>query len=202
MEYKTKTLYKDNKYLNLMETTCPDGKKWVYAKRVNTKGVVIIIPLIEENNELSTLFLKTKRPPLLAEGISEFNLEFPAGLVGDENSDETFEDALKKELLEETGYIADKFIIKNSKLSSSAGCVSEIATIAIALIKDSKIYNQPISDGGVIQERILVKFTEIRKFINSCQNKNWSIGAQTLGGIYYLYDECFNNKDYSGFVHF
>ena len=99
-----------------MEATCPDRKKWAYVKRVNSKGVVIIVPLIVDLDEPATIFLKTKRPPLIAEGISEFNLEFPAGLVGDENLNETIEDALKKELLEETGLKAEKYIIKNEKL--------------------------------------------------------------------------------------
>ena len=193
MCYKTKILYGNNQYLNLVETTCPNGKKWAYAKRVNTKGVVIIVPLIVDLKEQSTLFLKTKRPPLIAEGISEFNLEFPAGLVGDEDKNETFEKALEKELLEETGYKADRFIIKNNKLSSSAGCVSEVSTVAIAIISDSKVHQKPVSDGDVIQGRILVAISKIGDFVKSCQNEGWTIGAQTLSGIYYLFDEI-NNR--------
>ena len=186
MSYEIKTLYGENKYLSLAEAVCPDGKRWVYAKRVNSKGVVIIIPLILDLAEPCTLFLKTKRPPLAAENISEYNLEFPAGLVGDEDKDETFEDALKKELLEETGMKASRFVIKTDKLSSSAGCVSEVSTVAIAYIEDSKQYSKPVTDGDVIQERILVKLSEIEEFIG---NWKYAIGAQTLGGIYYLMDE-------------
>ncbi len=189
MEYEINTLYDKNKYLNFVETTCPDGKKWAYVKRVNTKGVVIIVPLILDLKEPSTMFLKTKRPPLIAEGISEFNLEFPAGLVGDEDSKETFEDALKKELLEETGMEAVKFIKKTDKLSSSAGCVSEVATLAVAIIKNSGQVKEPVSDGGVIQERMVVPISWVGEFIQSCQEKDWAIGAQTLGGIYYLLEE-------------
>lgn len=189
MNYKINELYGKNKYLSLMEATCPDGKKWAYVKRVNTKGVVIIIPLIVDLDEPATIFLKTKRPPLIAEGISEFNLEFPAGLVGDENLNETIEEALKKELLEETGLKAEKFIIKNEKLSSSAGCVSEISTVAIAIIKNSKQFMAPIDDGGVIQDRIYVKISDIKKFIKEWQKEGYAIGAQTLSGIYYLFEE-------------
>ena len=65
MSYEIKTLYGDNKFLNLVETVCPDGKRWAYAKRVNSKGVVIIVPLILDLAEPCTLFLKTKRPPLV-----------------------------------------------------------------------------------------------------------------------------------------
>lgn len=189
MEYETKNLYNKNPYLNFMEATCPNGKKWAYAKRVNTKGVVIIVPIIYDLKEPATLFLKTKRPPLIAEKIAEFNLEFPAGLVGDENPNETIEDALKKELLEETGMIADKFIIKTDKLSSSAGCISEISTVAIAVINNSKIHKEPVSDDGIIQGRLLVNISKIKSFISDCQNKGFAIGAQTLGGIYYLFEE-------------
>lgn len=188
-KYESKILYSDNKYLNFMEATCPDGKKWAYVKRVNTKGVVIIVPLITDLAEPSTIFLKTKRPPLNAEGISEFNIEFPAGLVGDENSDETFDEAIKKELLEETGMKAEKFIKKTDKLTSSAGCTSEVSTLAIAYINNSKIHEKPVSDGDVIRERILIPVSEIKNFIEDTKNKGFSIGAQTLAGIYYLYDE-------------
>ena len=189
MKYESKTLYKDNYYLNFMEATCPNGKKWAYIKRVNTKGVVIIIPYITDLTEPSTIFLKTCRPPLLAEGISEYNIEFPAGLVGDENNEETFEDALNKELLEETGLKADKFIIKTDKLTSSAGCTSEVSTVAIAIITNSKQQQKPIDDDGVIQERILVKLSDIKEFIKKCQNNGWTTGAQTLSGVYYLFEE-------------
>ena len=187
--FEAKTIYDDNKYLHFMEAVCSDGKKWAYVKRVNTKGVVIIVPLILDLAEPSTLFLKTKRPPLIAEKISDYNLEFPAGLVGDENFSETFEDALKKELLEETGLKADKFIIKTTQLTSSAGCTSEVSTLAIAKITNSKIYQKPVSDGGIIQERITVPLSEIKNFLSDFQKKDNSVGAQTLAGIYYLFEE-------------
>ena len=189
MEYKTKTLCKDNYYLNFMETTCPNGKKWAYAKRVNTNGVVIIVPYIKTDEGEFTVFLKTCRPPLIAEGISEFNLEFPAGLVGDENKAETFQDALKKELLEETGLKAEKFIIKNDKLSSSAGCISEVSTVAIAIISNIKQHQKPIDDDGIIQDRLFVKISDIKNFVKDCQNNGWCIGAQTLAGVFYLFEE-------------
>lgn len=187
--YKIEILYGSNDYLNLADAISPDGKRWTYAKRVNTKGVVIVVPLILDLEEPYTMFLKTKRPPLIAENISEFNLEFPAGLVADEDSNETFEDALNKELLEETGLMADKFVIKTDKLSSSAGCVSEVSTLAVAVINNSTQFREPVSDGGVIQERIIVPLSKIKDFIKSSQAKGWSVGAQTLAGIYYLYDE-------------
>ena len=189
MSYEVKTLYGENRYMNFMETTSPDGKKWVYAKRVNTKGVVIILPLIMDLDEPATIFLKTKRPPLLAEKIAEYNIEFPAGLVADENPNETFDDALKKELLEEVGMVAKEFVIKTDLLSTSAGCVSEISTVAVAKIANSKVVQEPVSDGGVIQERILVRISEIKEFLKNCQNNSWTVGAQTISGIYYLLEE-------------
>ena len=188
-KYESKILYSDSKYLNFMEADCPDGKKWAYVKRVNAKGIVIIVPLITDLAEPSTLFLKTKRPPLNAEGICEFNIEFPAGLVADENFGETFEEAMKKELLEETGMKAERFVKKTDKLTSSAGCTSEVSTLSVAYINNSKIYQKPVSDGDIIQERILIPISEIKNFIKESQNKGYAIGAQTLAGVYYLYEE-------------
>ena len=106
----------DTKYLQLKSTKSKTGKDWVYAHRSNAKGVVVILPVI--NNE-KILFLKEERPPLAAEGIARYSIALPAGLVGDERIGETVEDAINSELLEEAGLKADRIEIKTRKTASS-----------------------------------------------------------------------------------
>ena len=98
------------KFLDFVASKREDKPDWVYAHRPNAKDVVIIVPLIHRKDGDYTLFLITKRPPIVEEYGEKYCIEFPAGLVGDEDKDETVDLALKKELLEETGYEADEII--------------------------------------------------------------------------------------------
>jgi len=173
----------DTKYLQLKSTKSKTGNDWVYAHRPNAKNVVVILPIIENTK---VLFLIEERPPMIAEGISKYSIGLPAGLVGDENAEETIEDAIKKELLEETGLMADEIEIKTRKLASSPGCVSETAVIAIAKINKYNIVSNPVSDGGVITERVIIDISEIYQWLKECENKGYALTAQTLSALFYL----------------
>lgn len=173
----------DTKYLQLKSTKSKSGKDWVYAHRPNAKDVVVILPLI--NNE-KILFLKEERPPLQAEGISKYSIALPAGLVGDERIGESVEEAISSELLEEAGLKADKIEIKTRKTASSPGCVSEVVTIAIAYISDYNIVSKPVSDGGVIVDRILVDRKNIYNWLQEQEKNGIALTATTLAALFYL----------------
>ena len=140
-----KTLY-HTKYLEHKSTQTNKFSEWVYAHRPNTSDVVII--LATTNDEV--LFLIEERPPIVAENKGKYTIGLAAGLVGDERIGETIEEAIKSELLEETGLVAEKIEIKAKKVASSAGCVSETCTIAIAHIKDKNTV-QPFSPDSRIK---------------------------------------------------
>lgn len=184
MGNRTVILY-NTKYLQLKSTKSKSGNDWVYAHRPNASDVVVILPLI--NNE-KILFLKEERPPLQAESIAKYSIALPAGLVGDENKNETTEDAIKKELLEETGLKADRIEIKTRKTASSPGCVSETVTIAFAYISDYDIVSEPVSDGGVIVDRILVDRKNIYNWLREQEEQGAALMAQTLAALFYLYE--------------
>ncbi len=173
----------DTKYLQLKSTPSKSGKEWVYAHRPNAKDVVVILPVI---NNKKVLFLKEERPPLLAENIAKYCIGLPAGLVGDERLGETIEDAIKAELLEEAGLMADKIEIKTRKTASSAGCVSEIITIAIAYINNYNVVVKPADDGGVIVERILVDIEKIPEWLKEREEAGDALTMSTLGALYFL----------------
>lgn len=176
----------DTKYLQLKSTKSKTGKDWVYAHRPNAKDVVVILPLI---NNKEILFLKEERPPLQAENIAKYSIALPAGLVGDERFGETVEDAIQAELLEESGLKADKIKILTRKLASSPGCVSETITIAIAYISEYNVISKPVSDGGVIVDRILVDRNNIHNWLREQEQAGVALTASTLAALFYLSEE-------------
>ena len=173
----------DTKYLQLKSTKSKTGSDWVYAHRPNAKDVVIIVPVIENKR---VLFIIEERPPLVAEGISNRSIAVPAGLVGDERKNESIEDAIKAELLEEAGLKADRIEIKTKRAASSPGCVSETCTIAFAYIDEYKVMSEPVDDGGVIVGRILVDIKDIPQWLREQEESGAVIAAQTLAGLFYL----------------
>lgn len=172
------------KFLDLKSTPSKSGNPWVYAHRPNATDVVVILTVTDEE----ILFLIEERPPIQAENKGKYTIGLAAGLVGDERQNETIEDAIKAELLEETGLIADKIEIKSRNVASSAGCTSETFIIAIAYIKDKTQKQRPISDNGVIVDRIWVKKSEVFTWLKQMENNGNALTAQSLAALLYLFE--------------
>lgn len=92
-----KTLY-TGEHLRLVER-----RGWEFADRRSVTGIVAIVA-VTEDQEL--LLVEQWREPVSARVI-----ELPAGLAGDEpgREDEAIEEAARRELVEETGYRAERF---------------------------------------------------------------------------------------------
>ncbi len=178
------------KYLELKEAVAPNGKSaWIYAHRQIATDVVVIVPVLKSETEEKILFLKTQRPPLYAENKADINIELPAGLVGDERKGESIEQAIEAELREETGLRADSIKIVSRKIASSAGCTSETSTIALAEITDTTEISKPLSDGGIILERIWVNANDIRNWLQEQEKNGCAISAQALCGLFYYFSD-------------
>lgn len=189
MNRNTKILC-STKYLELKEAVAPNGKSaWIYANRQIATDVVVIVPVFKTRTEEKILFLKTQRPPLYAENKADINIELPAGLVGDERKGESIEQAIEAELREETGLRADSIKIVSRKIASSAGCTSETSTIAIAEITDTTEISKPLSDGGIILERIWVNANDIRNWLQEQEKNGCAISAQALCGLFYYFSD-------------
>lgn len=189
VSFKSTTVLYNTSHLQLKSAKSPDGTfDWFYAHRPNTRpgkdDGVVILPVIHEKEGDSILFLESRRPPLYSEGKSEIDIELPAGLVGDVREGETAEDAVKAELLEETGLKADSIKILMENSSSSAGCTSETVTFAKADISNPKEVQEPISDHGVIVARHKVPLNEVNSWLKEQQNDGKSICSHTLAAIY------------------
>ena len=189
MNRNTKILC-STKYLELKEAVAPNGKSaWIYANRQIATDVVVIVPVLKSETEEKILFLKTQRPPLYAENKADINIELPAGLVGDERKGESIEQAIEAELREETGLRANSIKIVSRKIASSAGCTSETSTIAIAEITDTTEISKPLSDGGIILERIWVNANDIRDWLQEQEKNGCAISAQALCGLFYYFSD-------------
>jgi ADP-ribose pyrophosphatase len=100
-----KTIF-EGRFLRIVEKNIvgSDGKQstWETVERNNVKGrgAVVIVALTREGE---LIFEKNWRAPL-----ESFVIQFPAGLMDVPGEDE--EDTARRELLEETGYRADKLV--------------------------------------------------------------------------------------------
>ena len=105
------------KYLRLI-----DRAGWTFAQRVGNTGIVCIIATMSDDR---LILVEQYRPPVGCTVI-----ELPAGLAGDipGQQDEPLQTAAERELLEETGYVADQWQ-QLATVASSAGMTDEVVTL-------------------------------------------------------------------------
>jgi len=110
-----------------MKTVC-EGKHvllleeddWQYVERKKGKEAVAVLAETEDGEIVLT---EQYRKPVRARVI-----DFPAGLVGDEEGNSDPEETAKKELEEETGYVCDSVELL-ARGPSSPGITSEIVSL-------------------------------------------------------------------------
>src|SRR3954466_11841316 len=121
---------------------------WEYAHRVGATGAAIILAVTPENK---ILLVEQYRIPVHARTV-----ELPAGITGDSGENESDGEAAKRELLEETGWQADKIEALMTGPASS-GLTSE--TVTIFLATDLKRIH---AGGGIEHEKIIVHEIPLR----------------------------------------
>lgn len=118
-----KTVYA-GKFLQFIRATYTDHhgvtREWEFVERVNCNGLVAIVPVTETHE---VLLIRQYRPP-----VNRYVIEFPAGL---NDKGDTLEEAARRELLEETGYYAQRITFLTEGLLSS-GASGEILSVYLA----------------------------------------------------------------------
>jgi ADP-ribose pyrophosphatase len=151
------------KYLRAMK-----AGRWEYASRTNDVRAVVI--LAEHDGKI--VLVEQHRVP-----IGSRCVEFPAGLVGDEDPDATIEQTAVKELEEETGFTAAR-IERLGDFHSSPGMVAESFT----LVRASGLTK--MSDGGGTEhEDIVVHLVErggFMEFVADRRREGISVDAKLL----------------------
>jgi ADP-ribose pyrophosphatase len=161
----------ETRFLRLVDR---DG--WTFVERPNSKGVVTIVPLTAERK---LLFVEQFRAPLGGKAI-----EFPAGLMGDEEGHE-HEDAVasaRRELIEETGYQARDLELVGS-YSTSPGMTNELVHFVLAwhLVRVGR-------GGGVAGESIVVHevpLADARAWLEGKAREGLVIAAKVYAGLYF-----------------
>jgi len=158
----------EGKLINLRKDKNKIGDRIFSREVVEHPGAVAIVPLL---NDKTILMIKQYRHPA-----GEFLFEIPAGTL---EKNESAEKCAYRELIEETGYRAEKL----KKLTScylTPGYSDEF--IQIFLASDLKKTRQKLEDDEFI-EVLFLSIKEVKEKI-----KNGSIkDAKTIAGILYLF---------------
>ncbi len=159
------------KFLSLVQ----EGR-WEYANRVKATGAAIILAVTDERK---LLLVEQYRIPCHARTV-----ELPAGIIGDEPEfgHETHAEAARRELLEETGYLAGTMEALATGPASS-GLTSEIVTLfrASNLRKTGK-------GGGMAHEEITVHevpLTDIEAWLTDKARSGMLIDPKVYAALYF-----------------
>ena len=150
---------------------------WEYVERRNISGIVGIVAVTSESK---LLLVEQFRPPLQKNVI-----ELPAGLAGDitGSEEELLAEAARRELLEETGYAAERFELLTEG-AASAGLCDEI----IGLFKASGL--KKVTDGGGDHsERITVHeipLSEVHPWLEQRHQSGTVIDLKVYAGLCFL----------------
>jgi ADP-ribose pyrophosphatase len=149
------TIRYSGRHLDFRETT----SGWEFVTRPEARGGVAIFAVTDDNQLVLT---EQFRPPVGCRVI-----ELPAGLAGDIplQEDEPLETAARRELKEETGYVAKKW----QKLidgPSSAGMTNEVNTIFLA-----SEMTRMSEGGGDRYETITVHIVNLKDVTNWCLDR-------------------------------
>ena len=151
--------------------------RWEYTDRVNATGAAIILAVTDEEK---ILLVEQYRIPCHARTI-----ELPAGIIGDEpdSGNESQAEAARRELEEETGYLAEQIKALTTGPASS-GLTSEIVTLfqATRLRKTGQ-------GGGVAHEEITVHevpLSAAHEWLAAKARSGILIDPKIYAGLYFL----------------
>lgn len=167
MNDDAKTLFL-GKYIQLLQKG-----RWEYAERVQALGAVVIVAVTPEGKLLLT---EQFRIP-----VNHAVIELPAGLIGDTQVAETITEAAQRELLEETGYDAERFLFLRTG-PSSAGLTSELITFVQA---DG--LRKTATGGGVDDEAIIVHevpLPELHRWLDAKITEGFMVDPKIFAGLW------------------
>ena len=166
---QTRTLF-NGRHLRLQQRG-----SWEYAERTNAGSAVIIVAVTPEDR---VLFVEQFRIP-----VDRRSIEMPAGLVGDLGEDESVETAAARELLEETGWQAQRIEWLMAGPSSS-GMSNEI----IAFVRAHGLVRVH-AGGGDESENITVHEiprAEAAAWLHAKMLEGYSIDPKLYAGLWFI----------------
>lgn len=142
---------------------------WEYVSRTGGVSAAVILAVDEESR---VILVEQYRVPTGA-----MSLELPAGLIGDEEEGDTAESAARRELEEETGYRAERFV-NLGRFHASPGMSSE----AFTLLRAEGL--EKVGEGGGVEgEEIVVhrvKLAELPAFVEAKRREGCGMDVKLL----------------------
>ncbi len=165
------TIVAETSHLRLIRQ---DG--WDYVSRRQGKGVVAIVATDDEGN---IILVEQYRPPVDGRVI-----ELPAGIAGDlaGSEDESWSQAAQRELMEETGYEAER-VVEVLHAVTSAGLTNESVRFFLA-----ERVRKVSEGGGDASEEIVVHrvpLTKVNAWLTQ-QQHGVMVDARVFTGLYLL----------------
>jgi ADP-ribose pyrophosphatase len=149
---------------------------WEYVERPKSSGIVAIVAVTEK---AEIILVEQFRIP-----VNQRVIEIPAGLAGDieGEEDEQLAEAAKRELIEETGYEAQKMEYL-TKGPSSAGLSTEVITFfrAVGLKKVS----DGGGDGGENIQVHAVPLSELKSWIETKEQEGCLVDYKVYAALYF-----------------
>lgn len=151
-----------------------DQNGWEFVERKKAKEAVAVIA-VTDDGEL--IFTEQTRKP-----VGHRVIDWPAGLVGDEGSDDAAQTA-KKELEEETGFTCEG-VERLAAGPTSPGITSEIVTFyrATGVRREG-------SGGGVSGEDItvhVVRRSDVPRWLEQRERDGVLVDLKIWGGLYFV----------------
>lgn len=157
----TKSL-KKTKFLEMVVTNYINMKnrpsQWWWVRRPKGVKAVVIVAMTQDNKLVVT---KEYRVP-----VQNYEIGFPAGLI---DEDESPEDAVRRELEEETGLIVDEVLHISPAVLSSAGLTDE--AVHLAYVKVSGEPNKDKLEASEDIETMLLSGMDVGELLTNGENK-------------------------------
>ncbi len=151
--------------------------RWEFVRRKNITGIVGIVPVTRDNK---LVLIEQYRPP-----IGGKVMELPAGLVGDipEHSQEPLERAARRELLEETGYEAERMDVLFEGSVTPGLCDEQITFFLATGLRKVE------AGGGDETEEIVVHdvpMESLADFLNDKRRRGILIDLKIYSALFFL----------------
>jgi ADP-ribose pyrophosphatase len=148
---------------------------WEFVERKRGKSAVVILAVTDDDQ---VILIEQFRRPVNARVI-----DFPAGLVGDEDGHEDADETARRELEEETGYVCAK-VERLTSGPTSPGITSE----TVAFYRATGL-SQRGPGGGVGGEEITVHRVlrgDIVSWLNQKQDEGVMLDVKIWAGLWWL----------------
>ncbi len=152
---------------------------WEWVERTNTSSAVVIAAVTEQRE---LVLIEQYRIPL-----GRRVIELPAGLVGDlaDNKHEDLIEAARRELLEETGFAADRIDVLTEGPSSS-GLTNEVFTLLLA--NNAKRVGPGGGDATEDIQVHVVPLDRVDAWLDSKRREGAMVSPKIYAGLYFVSD--------------